>query len=197
MAIGTDIYQLKLFSRDGGGNFFQNVSHWLVQPDGTDDPFTTAKALADAWNTSLTPLLAPCMSSDGNIDALFSRKIGPTAGGNTYTKTINTGGTVVQATHSGAIAINLNEITDDVSAHGHWYIGGIPETFVVDDAVTGAALTPCHAFTDALITQLTWGGAGTANLAIYTRKTKVATPVIAIEVNASPAVLKRRVRPFG
>lgn len=197
MATGTDIYQTKLFSRDGGGNFFQNVSHWLVAPDGTDDPFTTAKFLADAYNTSIVTKIGPCMSDDGVMDALWCRKIGPAPTGNTYTKVLGVTGTVVQPTHSGAVALNLNLFTGSADNHGHFYVGGIPETFVVDDAITGAAIAAANPLITALAGGLMWGGAGTAALCVYTRKTLVGHFVSAIQINASPAILKRRVRPFG
>ena len=197
MAVGTDIYRVQLFSRDGGGNFFQNVLQYLVAADGTDTPFDTADFLANAFVTAIVPKYADIMSEDSVIDAIACRKIGPTGGGNTYTKTVTTNGTVLKMNETGAVAVNLNLFTDLVAVHGHMYLGGLPQNTFADDGLVPAAATLIATLRTALLTTLTWGTAGTGDLAVYSRKMSLAEPVTGIETSFRPCALPRRTRPFG
>lgn len=198
MATGTEWYQLKIFSRDGGGNFFQNVLHYLVAEDPAGDTFSNAKELADAFHTGVTPKIAACMSSDSAIDAVYCRKIGPPpASGNTYTRTEGVNGTIVTAVMTGVTAVNFNFFTTHPKQHGHFYLGGLPNDMFADDILAGTHTVKLNALITEFLLQLTWGAGGTANLALLSRKLNTMETVSAIEMATKSANLPRRIRPFG
>jgi hypothetical protein len=198
MATGTEWYQVKLFSRDGGGNFFQNVINYLVQEDPVGDFFTNAKELADAFHTHVVNPMKAIVSQDTQFDAVYCRKIGPGGvSGNTYTRAEGVNGTINQPTMTGVTALNFNLFTTHVKQHGHIYVGGLPNDMFLDDILSAAYNVPIAAFITAIITQMTWGAMGEANLAVHSKKLNNMETVASIEVATKSANLKRRVTPFG
>jgi hypothetical protein len=106
-------------------------------------------------------------------------------------------GTAVGITVTGALAANLNLLTAVVAQHGHIYLGASPDGAWQEDALDPGFINDVNLLETSLLTQLTFGGAGTADLAVYSKKLHTAEAVTGIALAPQPCALPRRTRPFG
>lgn len=194
-----EIYELRVYARDGGGNFFQNVLHYLVTEETPAvSPFKNAEDLLDAWNTAVTTAWVACYASDGVLDAISSRKVTPGSGGTSAVKPIFSFGTLTNATGTGCPAFNLRLITAHTPVReGHIYMGATTFDSWEEDLPTNIILTPMTALRTVLLNQISFGTAGTADLAVFSRKDGAAYEVQDIGFPLRVAQLPRRTRPFG
>jgi hypothetical protein len=190
-------YKMTIYGHDGLGNFFENVTYWWVQPDPDQDVAHNLEKFLDAVNAQVGVAYTGVMGADAYIDGYKASKIDPDPTSPSVLKTVRLPGTREEPVDVGAIAINYQffPLTKSARHMGHLYAGGLGDTvfqdgILADDAAAGN-------LRDAFVDHLTWNtGAGEAKLIIRSADGTY-DEIADVTYSGLPAVLPRRIKPFG
>jgi hypothetical protein len=196
----VDVYQLVVHFTSPVVGVSANVLHYQRSTTDPGDPFDIADDLITAWQTANELSLRGCVSHDVTLDAYSAKRVS-IGGGPTVIQAVNHPGLDADDLADSTLAGNLRIIPAAppyARREGHFYVGGIAASRLVENQFTSVFVTTMVALADALETPFPAGGTvpGEWQLVIFDRKLLSPADVGRILAVNKPVHLKRRMTPY-
>lgn len=193
-----ELYRVE-FRGNLAGQYRDNVMHWRILGAANDTPFTNANDLVLFLSSNIVPLFLATLPDDYHLDALFARRIGPTAGN--YAATDYAPASMPGDRTGPAVSEQLCPCVTLIPPMGTKSAGRIFLPAVAKgDINLNVYLAGYVTVVNALMAAMVAGGSvagGTASLCIFSRKTNTNSAVLDYHLSSVLGYQRRRARPVG
>lgn len=175
MSTAADVFKMEIVYT-AGGEYMENVIHYVSSLTGSTHPQTNAAALVQAFQSTVQASLLACWQADVTLLGYRANRINNGGGASAVlvapAGTIGTdSGTSLMAT-SRTAALLENDYYDAAATPPRWrqgriFMGGVPGTWFIEGVWVSDARTAYLAFLSALTTTL--GSSPNFNVGVWSR----------------------------
>jgi len=192
----ANVYELVLGGTNGGGNFFENVWHYLLDEAGASNAFEYAQHLITAWQAAAQNKWRDCIGSDCQLNLIHAkRRTG--GGGLSAVGAVNLAGTGAGQSVSNGLCADIAWVSQSpINRPGHTFVPAVPEGMLFQDGWDPSYVASLDTFAQEMETPLTLtGGLGTATFTLYHTGPGTNHLIIAHDIRSKPTYLGRRILP--
>lgn len=192
--MAAHVYRVQVGWVAANKNFGMNVFHYQMDDSLFSSEWAAAQALANAFVTTIIPLISNMQSNDVTINIVTARRIDG-GGGLSASSVVNVTGNQPGPTISSVLAACFKWITADPDNRpGRTFVGGVVGAAISDETWQAAFLTPALTFIAAMTVNLAVGLAN-AVFGKYDRKSATFFPITDGQLNPKPSGFNKRSLP--
>jgi hypothetical protein len=189
------IAQLVIASANIVPNYAVNVLHYNVTLDGSITDLKNMEEFIDAWRTANEGAFINLLPTDTELKN-YSAKVVSAGGGPTSMLAVAVPGASGSVGMVAGVAADIALCPNGAPWRwGHIYTPGVAIVDINEGTWEAGFLANVAALKAQLLTNVTWGSGGTAELVIYNKKLATFALVVDAILRPKPTLLNKRLRP--